>query len=835
MTKKFSILVLLWLNPASFLSANVAQSQPVLLYQKNGAATNNLFGYLVAGVGDLDGDGKADLIIGAPNASAGALTNAGSAFVYSGATGGLLYQKDGAAADDNFGLSVSGAGDVDGDGRPDFIIGAPVASPGGRTYAGSVYVYSGASGALLIQKDGAAFDQLGWSVGGVGDVNGDGKADFAASAVSSSGGSGSVFVYSGSSGAVLFQKFGSAGDQFGWSVAGTGDVNGDDRTDFIVGARLADPGGRMNAGSAYVYSGTTGSLLFQKDGISSSDEFGKSVAGTGDVDGDGKADFIIGAPSASPGGRSGAGSAYVYSGSTGALLFQKDGTTLGDQFGWSVKGAGDVDGDGRADFVIGAPSANTGGSVFVYSGVSGDLLYQKDGSAAGDALGFSVASAGDVDGNGRVDFIVGAPWADPGGLSAAGSAFVYGFGPECSTTSFQQIDPLWKEKHYGKDISGFNCQTTGHQDNIGRWGCALTSLAMLFKYYGIELGTDSKTVNPENLNCYLSPLPNGYLKDSETGRYLILNWREGVKYAFNYGCLEYKGPKDNNKNPTQLLPLLNQELDAGRPVILRVKRRFRDGNLGDHFVLALCREGDTYRIYEPSPDPKHPAVSTLSASYENTTYGLRLFQFSPSVACAKRKRLALAIHSPVNLLVVDSSGRKTGVDKDSIFWDQIPEAGYGEENITEDSEDTLFIPSQSTGNVKTVYVNDSIAGSYKFGLTGTDSGQFLFEVSYEDTSGNQTPFSDSGLVHLGQSIGYYFKSAESVSDSSRFTVQGDFDCNRSVAPSDVVQLLNYVFLANNSPCIFAAVDGNCDGRPSPADVVTELNKVFLGTPFPCPQ
>lgn len=306
-----------------------------------------------------------------------------------------------------------------------------------------------------------------------------------------------------------------------------------------------------------------------------------------------------------------------------------------------------------------------------------------------------------------------------------------------------------------------------------------------------------------------------------------------MSYAGSYGCLEFKGRIDNDKNPDQLLPKLNQGLDTGRPVILRVKRRFRDGSLGDHFVLAICREAGNYTIYEPLPDSKHPVVSTLSASY-GTAYGLRLFKFSASTPCKPGKKLALAVHSPVNFLVVDSSGRKTGIDRDSVFWDQIPGAGYGEEDITEDSEDTLFIPTQSTGAIKTIYINDSIVGSYRFELTGTDTGQFLFEVSYQDTSGNQTAFSDSGTVQPGQSIGYYFRPAENPSDSSHIAVQGDFDCNGTATSSDVVKLLNFVFLGAGTPCIFAAIDGNCDGIPTSSDVVIELNKVFLGTPFPCP-
>ena len=224
--------------------------------------------------------------MGARLADPGGRDRAGSAYVYSGADGSILYQKDGGAAGDWFGWFVSTAGDVNGDGKADFIVGAPFADPGGRSLAGSAYVYSGADGSLLYQRDGGA-----------------------------------------------------TGDEFGYSVSTAGDVNGDGKADFIVGAYLADPGGKGDAGSAYIYSGADGSILYQKDGVATGDQFGESVSAAGDVNGDGKADFIVGAPFADPGGRSLAGSAYVYSGADGSLLYQRDGGAAGDNFGWSVVGA----------------------------------------------------------------------------------------------------------------------------------------------------------------------------------------------------------------------------------------------------------------------------------------------------------------------------------------------------------------------------------------------------------------------------------------------------------------------------------------------------------------
>ena len=109
------------------------------------------------------------------------------------------------------------------------------------------------------------------------------------------------------------------------SPAALRDVNGDGKDDFIVGADLADPGNKLNAGSAYVHSGADGTLLYQVDGASTADRFGNSVSMAGDVNGDGAGDFIVGAWFADPGNKTNAGSAYVYSGADGSLLYQKNG------------------------------------------------------------------------------------------------------------------------------------------------------------------------------------------------------------------------------------------------------------------------------------------------------------------------------------------------------------------------------------------------------------------------------------------------------------------------------------------------------------------------------
>lgn len=418
----WSVSLCLWLSSSNSFELPAC----ALLQQKSGPAPSN-FGFSVAGVGDLDGDKIPDFIMGAPGSNSGN----GSAFVYSGATGNLLFQKDGGRFGlygDNFGYAVAGVGDVNGDGRDDFIVGAPHASQGARTQAGSTYVYSGQDGSLIYQIDGSnSFGVLGFSVSGAGDVNGDGIADFIIGAPNEAP-TGSAYVFSGSTGDTLYAINGlSGGDYFGFSVDGIGDLNGDGKGDFIVGA------GNFNAfpypGYVQIFSGATGGVLYYLIGAAPADNFGYAVAGAGDINEDGMPDFIVGAPNFDPPElppNSDAGAVYVYSGATGDLLYQKTGTSILDQLGSSVAGKIDINGDGRPDFITGAPLSSEsgfqlGGSAFVYSGIDGLLLARKDASSSNTYLGISVAGVGDLNQDSLSEYIVGASQAAFGN----GSAFIY--------------------------------------------------------------------------------------------------------------------------------------------------------------------------------------------------------------------------------------------------------------------------------------------------------------------------------------------------------------------------------------------------------------------------
>ncbi len=338
-----------------------------LLYELNPLRHRGFFGARLASVGDLDGDGVPDLIVGAPATSSDDFYGVGSALVFSGATGELLFAFLGEEGGTYMGSAVASVGDLDGDGIPEIAMGTPYGSGSGPYGGGVVAVRSGSDGTLLDELDGSASgDYLGRAIAGMGDLDGDGVPDLLLGAPNASPGgraeAGLVQVRSGATGEILRQLNGAeASAYFGQAVANVGDLDGDGVDDFAVAAPSASPSGMQDAGSVFVYSGASGQLLYRWDGPESFGAFGSAVAGGGDVDGDGVPDVIVGAPGSSPGGVSVAGSAFVFSGATGELLLRWDGMEREGTLGQSVAILGDLTGDGRAEVAIGAPTQSPGG------------------------------------------------------------------------------------------------------------------------------------------------------------------------------------------------------------------------------------------------------------------------------------------------------------------------------------------------------------------------------------------------------------------------------------------------------------------------------------------
>ena len=430
------------LSPAS---AGQVGGESNRLLQLLGTNLNSGFGSAVAGAGDVDGDGRADIVVGAPFGRFNGYVY-GAAYVYSGATGQLLHRFLGDEHLDQFGYSVAGAGDVNTDGYDDILVGAISTETGGWFPIGSAYVFSGLDGSLIRRVNGPVpYSSFGASVAGAGDVDQDGADDWMVGAIGADPwgalDAGSVFVYSGMSGSLLYRFHGeSAGDQLGSSIAGGVDVNLDGVPDFLMATALADPNGLTDAGTAYVYSGADGTLLHRIDGEAQHAAFGNAIGATEDLNGDGAADLLIAQSAKEVDGNSLVGSVHVYSGADGSLLRVLDGMAAGDQFGDSVAGAGDVDGDGYGDYLVGAPQSNLGGSqagyACLYSGATGALLRRFDGEDAGDQMGSSVAAAGDVDGDGHGEVVLGATGVDFFSVGDAGAAFVWDFRPYLRSSSY---------------------------------------------------------------------------------------------------------------------------------------------------------------------------------------------------------------------------------------------------------------------------------------------------------------------------------------------------------------------------------------------------------------
>ena len=366
-----------------------------------------------------------------------------------------------------FGHTIASLGDITGDGLPDLLVAAPYQDGdivsqatgfGLPQNVGKLFVIDGSTLAVINVMDDPEFEviqtqhfggQLGAALDISADINGDGVPDVIAGDARHTANPnshdtiafnvGKALVFSGADGSVLFtlvEGVQEEDNRFGEAVAALGDVDVDGTADFVVGApgkareNAAGPNedeGLPGVGIAYVYSGKTGALIRtledpNRDGEEEGAAFGSALANAGDVNGDGVTDVVVGAP--------GEGRVHVFSGQTGALLYTIVSPTNDPipSFGQAVAGGQDLSKDQKPDIVVGAPLASKSrGAAYIFDGTNGTMIRKLNSPSPETFAGFgaSVYVSADITGDRRADVIVGAPNQNVNGLLGAGQAFVY--------------------------------------------------------------------------------------------------------------------------------------------------------------------------------------------------------------------------------------------------------------------------------------------------------------------------------------------------------------------------------------------------------------------------
>jgi len=366
--------------------------------------------------------------------------------------GGVFYKEMSVyngQAGELFGSDAASVGDLNNDGVDDFVVTAPGYDSLTNTNVGAVRLYSGANGTMLHEFTGSVdFETLGLAVVGVPDMNGDLVPDIA---MSSSIGEGTVTIYSGDTYALLRTISAPAGaHEFGCDLTVLGDINANGFDELVIGADETEVGG-ISQGAVFLYDLDTGLSLAQFNGSTQGESFGCAVAPIGDCDSDGLPDLVVSAPAADDGAVNHTGKVRIVSSITGLVLLEVVGTRAGLYLGTSVLGIDDINGDLMPDFVVGSIRDHSGvgfyvGSVVVYSGLDGTELRREWGIDNHERFGATLAYAGDIDGDGKNDFLAGAPGDLLGGRCYVFCAAIEG--------QFTRIESESDDEQFGTAVVG---------------------------------------------------------------------------------------------------------------------------------------------------------------------------------------------------------------------------------------------------------------------------------------------------------------------------------------------------------------------------------------------
>lgn len=417
------------------------------------------FGERLRTIGDVNGNGAKDILVANPRFNfSSSLTGVGRLWIFDGRTRELLRSIDDPAPHTNsrFGFWSAALGDVDGDGFPDFVTSGDGQNVGANLSQGEAFIFSGHTGALLRtidDPDPQASADFGGNIVAPGDLNGDGISDFVVTASKAAGGAGKAYAFSGKTGGLLYAipNPEAQASSFGFGAAELGDVNGDGIPDYQIGAPFYKEGTVNRSGRSYMISGKDGSVLhtlINPDPVDSA-RFGQADSdgpAIGDVNGDGKADVYVDGFLSNDGSIAQAGLGYLFDGASGNLIrrLHDPAPEDGGQFGTSDALAGDLDHDGVPDLIVGqtphhnAASASelSKATVFAGPGFTNILTTFADPQAqANSTFGNSIASPGDVNGDGYPDYFVGARSANTDAGTNVGMVWAFVSSPPPTPSS----------------------------------------------------------------------------------------------------------------------------------------------------------------------------------------------------------------------------------------------------------------------------------------------------------------------------------------------------------------------------------------------------------------